>query len=139
MSKDPDSSVVDRVRGQIQAIIKEELLILQGEKKRLNSLVDDAEKKIEGLLESYRDVEKTLGDLKTMSILGLTSDTVKVVKIRGKDLYGSIRDDGVVDVDVNVDSMGLFNSYSTGRYFKLRKDREYRLLVAFIEEEWKVD
>ena len=125
-------SLVEKVKAQIQTIIDEEIKTLKEIEERVGNRVQETSEKIKELIQSYVDLEKTLGNMPNLGLLSLTSDTAKVIdwdeeKIGYKvDLFG---------VSVTIGHWQPFQQHPAGDKFKLDPKKKYKLLVAFIPVE----
>lgn len=126
-------SLVDRVRQEIRGIIAEEMARLVEYKEHADEVIERTSKRLDGLVESYKDLEHELDGVKLTGIMSLTSDTAKVSPFDLQRPRGYMRSDGVYEVTVNVDSSNPFDDHPSSRYFKLSEAKKYKILVAFIE------
>ena len=123
-------SVVEMIKAEIQIIIDEEIKTLEGIEGRVTERVQETSEKIKNLVQSYSDLEKTLGNLPNLGLAGLTSDTAKVVdwEEESKNLGNFVNP---LEFSFNISAKRLFYNHPSGPDFNLEK-KKYKLLVAFI-------
>ena len=85
-----------------------------------------------GLFDGYLELEKTMKEFSTLSILGVTGKTAKTMEWPPYYYVRSGLQEETLTIGVN--GYDTFYQHPTGREFKLNGKKKYRLLVAFIEE-----
>ena len=123
--------LIDRIKKELDAIVEEELSRVTDEEKFLKELPERTRRRLRALIDSYKDLEKTMAILGQLSILGLTSDTAKVGEIETSNLGGY----SVDSVYVSVANYSPFSRHPAGDRFKLESGKKYKVIVAFIPEE----
>lgn len=129
--------LLENIRHELKAIVERGLDELQKQEEYMKELPEAAKKKMEDLIESYKDVEKVIAKLGALSIVGLTSKTAKVVSVNSgilPSMTGEITSVGN-NPRVSVNSNDVFWRHPTGPEFELEPGKKYRLLVAFVREE----
>ena len=126
-------SVVEKIKAEIQVIIDEEIKTLKGIEDRTVGKVQETSERIKNLIQSYSDLEKTLGDLPKLDLMGLTSDTVKVIdwEKQKKNIKIISIPGGGIRLSV-AGGWDLFIEHPGGAAFHLDPEKKYKLLVAFI-------
>ncbi len=122
-------SLVEKVKAQIQTIIDEEIKTLEGIEGHVAERVQETSERIKNLIQSYVDLEKTLGNMPNLGLLSLTSDIAKVVDWDAEKIGYSVDAFGV---SVTIGHWQPFQQHPAGDKFKLDPKKKYKLLVAFI-------
>lgn len=127
-------SLVERVKEQVKQIIKDELDRLEDKSKYCETVVKETSEKINKLIDSYANLEKTLGEMHILGLGGITSDTAKVVMVPK---CGYIQHDNKGIRVVQIDRHDVFHNHPGGEYFFLDPKKSYKFLAAFIPVEEK--
>lgn len=123
--------LIEKVKEQAKGIVEEELNRLKDEKSRLETVVEDTSKRIQALIQSYADLEKSIGEMNVLGLAGVTSDTAKVEILKELENYEYNH------LTVDVRNHPMFLDHPSGRYFNLDSKKKYKVLVAFIPVEEK--
>lgn len=127
-------SLIERVKAEVQNIIDEELTTLVKVEGRVAQSVQVTSKRIKDLIQSYSDLEKSLGTMVNLGLMGLTSETAKVMdweREKQRMQQWSI-DNGF---QLSISGSILFQEHPAGSAFKPDPKKKYKLLVAFIPVE----
>lgn len=129
--------LIEHIRTELADIVKRELGGLEKEEEYMKRLPEITRKKMEDLIDAYKDIEKVVSKLGALGILGLTSKTAKVATVSTShnlpDMSTDILDVGP-EPDLSISGYALFRQHPSGPRFELQPNKKYRIIVAFIPE-----